>query len=160
MNSVIYVLVIILVQLCGGCSTSSIQNARINSSMVAINHIVTYDIDPVVQFVKPKMGDILQIRGKWIEQRFYLVFFSKDEKTAVIYDFGEQTTPHLDLKNPNYGFGKLENNMWVLRHEDEGGKLFESNGGVWTFQRMRTVIQLCIKEKPLKNLIWGQGNRF
>ena len=121
-----------------------------------VKTVLVSETSAVRDFLKPRKGDELEIKTDWADQDFYVVVFPKHMSKAVLFDLGA-VKKKAQISVENYGYGILQTNgNWLLTHVDESGRVFESHGGVWTYNKIAEIISLCAKRRNFLEVRWQE----
>jgi len=120
-------------------------------------YVLEKDRKPIQRFLKPKSGEVLYLFfGEKLykdETTKYVVVYSSSKSKCVLYAF----TNGPDVSSvTNYGYGNFQKGKgWVINPEDpETGEMFESHGGLFTYERLKDVMKIGLDRGKLISVNW------
>src|SRR5439155_23972291 len=121
------------------------------------SHVFQKDYIPIRKFLKPRPGDVLYvsfIRNLYKDENaVYVVVYGPSKKKCVLYTFEDKP---IVTTATNYGYGVLtEKGEWRINPEDpETGEMFESHGGLFTYERIKEVMRIGLQQGKFLSVTW------
>lgn len=138
------------------CVSVGCANAETKESNPALEWVLHYDASWVKDFISPTNGQVLQGYVVQTNGAILVVIENQQHTAAVLYDI-ERAKQGYETNNRGFGRRSTDSN-WVMWHQDDKGRIFESHGGVWTINRYREIISQTSSLNPIRLITWQNIN--